>query len=288
MIKCAAAVDIGTVTCRLLIAQIKDGQIIPQKRGLAFTQLGRGRDEAGNISAAAEQRLADALRSFKAEIADLPCYCFATSAMRTAPNGARIAQDMPLPVHIIDGQTEAALSFAGTLSGFSLDQAEKALVIDVGGGSTEFAFGTSSGLIKTKSHPVGARVIVDKFADPQGALPLLRDEFRVFCKDCEPDRVFAVAGTATSVVAVRKRLSPYDPEQVHGTGLRLSDLFETYAMLSALSLPERRQVPGLEPERAEVILGGLITLIAALQASGKDQLTVSETDILQGALQRYR
>jgi exopolyphosphatase/guanosine-5'-triphosphate,3'-diphosphate pyrophosphatase len=296
-----AVVDIGTVTTRLLLGHEVTGQLVEEGRELRFTQLGKDRDAQGNIAPAATERLEAVLTEYKRLAGDLPISAFATSALREAPNGkaiaAQVADSTRVPIRIISGEREAELSFKGTLAGFELPPHTCVMVVDVGGGSTELSVGIPAELLMSRSHQVGARVVSDRFlnSDPPTqpqvaeAQAYLKGVFAPFFdrstfRGSRIEYIYAVAGTATTVVSVKEGMEVYDPTRVHGQVITLEDIQAVFKRLAALPLEERQQVVGLECQRAEVILGGLLTLAAVLESAGADCCIVSETDILQGAL----
>jgi exopolyphosphatase/guanosine-5'-triphosphate,3'-diphosphate pyrophosphatase len=349
-----AAIDLGTVTSRLLIADVADDGIHELERHMRITHLGEGLNETGVIGAAALERERAACRDFLAAIRAVErregrpverVVAVATSAMRDARNSDEVCDALAaegLEVEVITGIREARLSFAGTLSGFFADGAPSGdgapgrgvapggdgardrrgvasgggdahsrgvarnalagrvvLTVDVGGGSTELICGVLEGsreprVLSEHSFNIGSRRLTDRFLtdDPPSAEDMsragawVRDETREYFASLEqkPELMIAVAGTATSVVSVRDRLAEYDPWKVHGSWVAAGELDKVLYDLAKLDLSRRARCVGLEPGRAPVILGGLITLRAAQELVGLDSFMVSETDILHGIL----
>jgi exopolyphosphatase/guanosine-5'-triphosphate,3'-diphosphate pyrophosphatase len=320
-----AAIDLGTVTSRLLVANVKDGIITPLRREMIMTHMGEGLNTTGRIGDAAVKRLLNAVSIFKDAILDvqriyvdkrdsdgvmtIPVYAVATSAMRDASNSAEVLHELSnagINVEIIAGKREAALSFAGTLSGFTLPQEpEPVMSVDVGGGSTEVIAGIWGGaiastslhsynIIQSHSFNIGSRRVTDMFlaCDPPSSDELhaardwIRDGMASFFQGLgeRPKSLYAVAGTATTVVSVRDAMEPYDPDKVHGSKVTRAELQEVSKRLASVPTDKRRNIVGLHPDRASVILGGLITLDVVMELIGMDAFTVSETDILQGIL----
>ncbi|HBT94733.1 MAG TPA: hypothetical protein DEB24_00805 [Coriobacteriia bacterium] len=195
------------------------------------------------------------------------------------------------------------LSFFGAISGF----AEKAdssqspiLLVDVGGGSTELVLGTRSSddgvpeIIRAHSFDIGSSRITESFfeTDPPTfeemarARSFIDTTLDAFFKENEvvPAGVIAVAGTATTVVSVRDALRVYNPRKVHGQTVTVDELSSVFERLSALSVRQRRECVGLEPDRAPVILGGIAVLRSVMDFLPENKLVVSETDLLQGIL----
>ncbi|MDR3052443.1 MAG: hypothetical protein LBU48_01090 [Coriobacteriales bacterium] len=310
-----AALDLGTVTTRLLVADVSLAGIHELTRRTTITHLGEGLLQSGRISEAALQRELAACKDFLAAITELASeqavektVAFATSAMRDATNSAQVQEALRaegIEVEVISGAREAQLSFLGTLSGFANDGqlfGTDVLTVDIGGGSTEVILGTvvqaggrwEPQIACARSFDIGSRRVSDLFlhSNPPSAAELeqagrwIREQMRpYFCAfSRSPQVMLAVAGTATTAVAVQEGMAEYDSERVHGYRLDAATLAAVTSKLAQLSLEERREVTGLEPSRASVIVGGLLTLQAVLELSGLPAFTVSETDILQGAL----
>jgi exopolyphosphatase/guanosine-5'-triphosphate,3'-diphosphate pyrophosphatase len=337
-----AAIDLGTVTSRLLIADVADDGIHEFERHMRITHLGERLNETGVIGAAALERERMACRDFLAAIQAVErregrpverVVAVATSAMRDACNSDEVCDALAvegLEVEVITGIREARLSFAGTLSGFSADAALRGdgasgrgdthdgdsaldrrgvarnalagrvvLTVDVGGGSTELICGVIEGprephILSEHSFNIGSRRLTDRFLtdDPPSAEDMscagawVRDEMREYFASLEqkPELMIAVAGTATSVVSVRDGLAEYDPWKVHGSWVLAGELDKVLNNLAKLDLSRRARCVGLEPGRAPVILGGLITLKTVQELAGLDSFMVSETDILHGIL----
>jgi exopolyphosphatase/guanosine-5'-triphosphate,3'-diphosphate pyrophosphatase len=303
-----AVVDIGTVTTRLLVADV-DGMLVkPLDRQMRITHLGEGLRETGVLSKAAMGRVRDALVTFRESIerfGAVETVTLATSAARDAQNAdefTAMLEELGYKLAIIPGAREAELSFLGAASSFP---GPATLVVDIGGGSTEVTFGSidSSGLDGTyvapriealRSFDIGCRRMTDAYlkSDP----PIAEETARLRADVREamqpwfdalpqtPRAMVAVAGTATSVVSMFKHMDVYDPDEVHGTVVTAKDLAVLTDALSRRSLKELRHVAGLEPDRASVIVAGLIVLGCVLELSGLEAFTVSETDILCGAL----
>ena len=170
------------------------------------------------------------------------------------------------------------------------------MVVDVGGGSTEVVMGTGGAEpVCAHSFNVGCRRVTEKFlaSDPPAPEELARARAWIYEKmaswfaeqskeAANLERVVAVAGTATTVVSIRERMETYDSSRVHKARVSRQDLLEVYERLAALPLSARKQVVGLDPKRAPVMVAGLLILLEVLDFAGIDAFTVSETDILHG------
>lgn len=299
-----AAIDIGTVTTRLLVADITpDGHVTEVVRRTKVTHLGRGLHATGELAAQGIQRVAETVASFMAEIAQLQVdevFAVATSAARDASNGNRLLSTLDaigIRPRIIPGATEARLSFLGAT--YELD-GDGILVADLGGGSTELVVG-SAGPGETgrdvtievaRSIDVGSRRLLDMFlaSDPPTTAEL-RDAAEWTAAQmspffdvlrAKPHSAVVLAGTGTSLSAVRQHLEVYDASLVHRSVLTVGELAELEAELAAMTCDERRHVVGLDPERADVIVAGTVILETILALAGLDEVMVSEHDILYG------
>jgi exopolyphosphatase / guanosine-5'-triphosphate,3'-diphosphate pyrophosphatase len=299
-----AAIDIGTVTTRLLVADVSaDGRIVEVARRTRVTHLGQGLQATGHLSPEGMGRVARAVADFTAEIADLgvdEVFSVATSAARDARNTTELLSTLEAlgtRPRIIPGEVEARLSFLGAT--YELD-CERVLVVDLGGGSTELVVGSAgpadggrrADIEAARSVDVGSRRVLDMFlhADPPApgelreAAEWTAEQMRPFFAGLGgfPNSAVVLAGTGTSLSAVRQHLAVYDPALVHGSVLTLADLADLETRLGAMTWAERRHVVGLDPERADVIVAGTVILATVLDLARLDEVTVSEHDILYG------
>lgn len=302
-----AAVDIGTVTCRMLIADVdRYGFLHELDRECEITNLGEGTDASGMLSACAMRRVSEVIKryrmileSFRVRSAPpIKVFAVATSAARDAKNADEFEALMNkagIALSIISGQKEAALSFSGAARDFL---GENLLVVDIGGGSTEMIAGRAGEKpCYARSFDVGCRRITERFfsADPpdtvqlQNARRWIIDCTRPFFCELKDrkitvERIVAVAGTATSVVSVHEEMKVYDSPRVHKTTVSRAVLDEVYKRLVSMPLSKRKQVTGLDPGRAPVIIAGLLILQEVLSLAQIDSFTVSESDILHGII----
>ena len=296
-----AVVDIGTNSTRLLVANVTGGRVEEIERRTEITRLGEGVDSAGKLNTAAMKRVYDTVESYRKLIdkhsAD-KVVGVATSAVRDAKNGEEFSQELAerygVETRTISGEEEARLSFLGATS----DRAQGGdplLVIDIGGGSTEFVLGTPGSdptfHVSTSAGSVRQteRHLTD---DPptDGQLSAVAGEVAAIIEAELPREVrreaaagIAVAGTATQLAAVDQRLEEYDPERVHGYRLDRYAVEEILEHLASLPLAERREIVGLHPARAPTIVAGALILAEAMQAFDFDWVETSEADILDGA-----
>ena len=299
-----AAIDIGTVTCRMLVVDADESGLHELAREYAITNLGEGVDATGELKPEAMERVVRAIDGFLAvrdslATSDHPVVrtvAVATSAARDARNAADFAArlcERGIELSVIPGSREAALSFSGASIDFS---GERLMVVDVGGGSTEVVMGTGGAEpVCAHSFNVGCRRVTEKFlaSDPPAPEELararawIREQMASWFADqakeaASLERVVAVAGTATTVVSIRDRMETYDSSRVHKARVSRQELLEVYERLAALPLSARKNVVGLDPKRAPVMVAGLLILLEVLDFAGIDAFTVSETDILHG------
>lgn len=299
-----AAIDIGTVTCRMLVVDVGESGLHELTREYAITNLGEGVDATGELKPEAMERVVRAIDGFLAvrdslSTPDHPVVrtvAVATSAARDARNAAEFAarlRERGIELSVIPGSREAALSFSGASIDFS---GERLMVVDVGGGSTEVVMGTGGAEpLCAHSFNVGCRRVTEKFlaSDPPAPEELararawIREQMASWFADqakeaADLERVVAVAGTATTVVSIRDRMETYDSSRVHKARVSRQELLEVYERLAALPLSARKKVVGLDPKRAPVMVAGLLILLEVLDFAGIDAFTVSETDILHG------
>lgn len=300
-----AAIDIGTVTTRLLVADVSDDGIVELHRSTDITHLGEGLTSTGMLADPAMERVAQVMSRYRrtADEFGVERVCaVATSASRDAGNAdafmALLASQGVEPV-VIPGSREAYLSFLGATSHMG---AGTVLVDDIGGGSTELVLGSADGPLtaraveidQARSIDVGSRRMTELHlhSDPPSAREIAAarsfaaSQLRPYFDGLHepPVALVSVAGTATSVVSVLEAMAVYDAGRVHGTvvsGAQVSDVCE---MLASVPLAERRRMVGLHPERAGVIVAGVLILETVMALAGVDSTIVSEHDILYGIL----
>lgn len=295
-----AAIDIGTNTVRLLIAE-KNGAWHDVLRELEITRLGEGVNQTRTIKPEAMERTFAMLAKYK-ELIDRNgvdrVRVVATSAMRDAVNSAdfvsMVKERLGLTIEIISGEEEGRLTFAGVAGPDSLVKPDElALVVDVGGGSTEYIYGRNGTVFGATSLNIGSVRLYELFIkhDPPlpGELERAREMIQtsampVFDKMAveNPDIVVAVAGTATQLAAIYYEVEPYDPQKIHGSRLSLSELRSLVAQLAAMPVEERKRLKGMHPKRADVIATGALILEETLAGLGFSEMIISEKDILDG------
>ncbi|HEY5467604.1 MAG TPA: Ppx/GppA family phosphatase [Coriobacteriia bacterium] len=298
-----AAIDIGTVTTRLLVADTDGSEVREVVRRTIVTHLGEGLHASGALSVAGIARVAAAVAGFVTDIGSSGAgsvVAVATSAARDASNGREFLDAVEaagIRPRIIPGSVEARLSFAGATSGIAGDGI---LIADLGGGSTELVLGSVSEtdglrevrLEAARSIDVGSRRVLDMFlsSNPPRAEELERaaawvaEQMKPFFAqlDQRPRELLTLAGTGTTLSAVKQHLEVYDPAKVHGSCLSGAEVSDLLAELAAMDVEARRGVMGMDPARADVIVAGALILETIIALAGLDGTTVSEHDILYG------
>jgi len=297
-----AVVDIGSNSTRLLIAALEDHRVTRELvRRSEVTRLGSGVDADGRLREDAMERVFSTLEGYKAEIDAHDCQtavAVLTSAVRDSANGEEFADAVRtrygLEPHVLTGDQEAQLTFRGATSERDGDDRTRTLVLDIGGGSTEMIIGSGSEVGFHVSTQAGVVRQTERHlhADPPDAAEteaLVADVHQIL-QDNVPagergrvGRGIGVAGTATSLGAIAQHLDPYDPERVHGYLLSASECDRILGELSAMTLEQRRHVPGLHPDRAPTIVAGVLIFREVLRLFGLDEIEISEHDILRGA-----
>lgn len=289
-----AGVDIGTNTVRLLVSDVIGDAIIDIARRSEVVGLGRGLEETGRIADDALARLDATLREF-AVVLDVTgpdlLRVVATSASRDAANADDLSEVVRsafgAPPHIVSGEDEASLSFAGARWGSDADGPY--LVIDPGGGSTEFVYGTDAPEYAV-SVDIGSIRLTDRMLPDRPASPAavtaasehVAGLFEAVRLPGRPTTVIGVAGTFRSLAAVHLALGYYDRNMTHGVVLSQDDLDGLVRRFAALTVEETEAIPSLAPQRAPVILAGAVVAAEAVRRSGAGSITVSKTGILQG------
>jgi len=280
------AVDIGTNSCRLLIAEVdKYRQIQPIYRVMETTRIGEGMDGSRLLGEEAMVRTIACLGGFKEQLDKMQVAKYravATSAVREAANRAefevRVELETGMEIEIISGHEEARLSYAGVMRGLEMDRSP--LVVDLGGGSTEFIFPELDMLI---SVPLGAV----RATEAQMSALQIRDSLKEL--SCFKDRLVnhplvMVGGAPSTMVAIKKGMLDYRPDQVHGERLSFSEIGDLYELLESLPVELRRRLPGLQAERADIINKGALIMLIIMEVLSKREIIVSESDILQGII----
>ncbi|MBM7855983.1 exopolyphosphatase/guanosine-5'-triphosphate,3'-diphosphate pyrophosphatase [Desulfohalotomaculum tongense] len=280
-----AAVDVGTNSTRLLVARVdREHKVQVLQSDLKTTRLGEG-ISSGYLDPLAMERTLTAVRQFVEQARESGAeniVLAATSAVRDAVNGRQFAdmirQQTGCPLLILPGEMEAELSYRGVLAGMP-GESDGVTVVDIGGGSTEFSW-QEAGSVHYHSVNVGAvRMTEGGHSDEQIAELLQPVLARV---KGSAGKLVAVGGTATTIAAMIQKLTTYDWQKVHGFPVSLRQVEDLLQKLNAAALEERRSMPGLQPERADIIPAGVRIIRAVLKGLGVSGFVASEADILWG------
>jgi exopolyphosphatase / guanosine-5'-triphosphate,3'-diphosphate pyrophosphatase len=296
-----AAVDCGTNSLRLLIAESKpEGGLVDLDRQTEIVRLGQGVDATGEFHPDALKRTFAVTEKYAKLItnAGVPTdkiHFVATSASRDAKNRDEFFEGIKsrlgvLP-DVITGDAEARLSFTGALSRVR-PEGEPVLVMDIGGGSTEFIVGSSAGEMKSAiSLDIGSVRLTERFlkVNPPAEDDLARAadyvDQMLEGSGVDFDSVgtwIGVAGTATTLAGVYLELEHYDRDRVHGSSIPRHDVDGLLRRLSGMTVAEIRSLPSMHPDRADVITGGTLVAARVAERLGVAHMLVSESDILDG------
>jgi exopolyphosphatase / guanosine-5'-triphosphate,3'-diphosphate pyrophosphatase len=285
-----AAVDIGTNSTRLLVADVEDGSVRELDRRLEITRLGEGVDERRILLPQAIARVRNVLAEYRRAAEEAGAertLAFATSAVRDAENGeaflGEIEWSYAFKTRLLAGDEEALLTFRGVSAG--RDVAPGTVVIDVGGGSTELILGGSDGVAFHTSLDLGCVRLTERFGAEFGAAAAhVRDVLAgSMPHDVRPRAAIGVAGTITTIGTLDLGLDEEDPEIVHGHGLSAETVAAWTERLEGMTVEEIRALRGMHPDRAPVIAAGAVVVHETLVYFGLETLEVSEHDIMHGA-----
>ena len=265
-----AAVDIGSNTLLLLVAEVGDGRLSAVRDECRFGRLGQDLDETGRLSDRAIERSLAIVREYRGILDELSPDVIGvagTEALRKAANADAFvgpaAEILGAAIEVIAGEREAELVYLAASRSFPDLAADRLVVADVGGGSTEIIVGGAGEVLSYTSVPIGAVRLSERHlrGDPATA-----DQARALVADIDgelekldlPEGVILVgtAGTATSLASVEQKLRTYDPDRINGFRLTPGGVDRLLARFLELTVAEKRRLVGLEPERADVIAGG--------------------------------
>lgn len=295
-------IDIGTNSCRLFIAELENtskGKKIKRElvKDVEIVKLGEGVNKTHNLNPNAIKRTLDCLKKYKEKASSYGVEnirAFATSAVRDAENREVFLQEvlkLGIKIECISGKTEATLNFLGN----SLVFKDRILVVDIGGGSTEFTLGKDKSIDFIQSINIGAVRATEKFFSDNDYSEEKLEKCKVWIrKNLEilktiKDRDFkliGVAGTATTQIFVRDKMEIYDSSKVHMATLTLDELKENLSLFLSKNFEERKNIIGLEEKRADVIIAGTLILLTILEELNQDKIIISESDNLSGAITR--
>ncbi len=292
-----AAIDIGTNSMRLMVAETEDERIIEKEKYIFFTRMGEGLDKSKIISREVMERNFKGLEEVKA-ICDQKgveaIVAYGTSALRDAVNKSDFIAEAfdrtGIKVETISGEDEAFYGYLGVISSL---ESRDFLIIDVGGGSTEFIQIKEGERKCLKSLDIGAVRLSEKFplGDPPdiGMIALLEEHLdNIFDKKFEDgvsDKLLVgIGGTATTLSAIKLGLESYDPDKIGGSRLSYNEIEKIYRRLSQMTLKERLDVKGLEPKRADIILTGTAIIKRFMERYEISEIVISDNDNLEGTV----
>jgi exopolyphosphatase/guanosine-5'-triphosphate,3'-diphosphate pyrophosphatase len=294
-----AAIDCGTNSIRLLVADLDGDELTDVARRMEIVRLGEGVDRTGRLAPEAIERTRVALRAYAGEIRSLGAQrvrMVATSASRDASNAddfrAMVVDTLGVAPEVVTGDEEARLSFTGAVRGLPADLPAPYLVVDIGGGSTEFVRGGATveaaisvdiGCVRmTERHlhddpPTPAQIEAAE-ADITEAV----DRALAAVRGRDARTLVGLAGSVTTVTALALGLHEYDPERIHHAGVGFADVAKVTTDLLGATREQRLATPVMHPGRADVIGAGALILRVIMQRAGADAVIASEHDILDG------
>jgi exopolyphosphatase/guanosine-5'-triphosphate,3'-diphosphate pyrophosphatase len=295
-VKRVGVVDLGTNSTRLLIADVEDGIVRELDRRLAITRLGESVDARRILLPTALARVRNVLVDYRRATQEQGAertLTLATSAVRDAANGAAFLGEIEwsygFATRLLTGDEEALLTFRGVAAGRAIET--DTLVIDVGGGSTELIFGGPAGVSFHESFEIGCVRLTERFLtdDPptDQQLASARSYVRSLLEERVPEGVrpkaaIGVAGTVTTLGTLDLGLGEEDPELLHGHRMSARWIAEELGRLARMRIDEIRALSGVHPDRAPVLVAGIVAIDATLRYFGLTELEVSENDIMHG------
>ena len=297
-----AAIDCGTNSIRLLIADIENEKLTDVVRTMVIVRLGEGVDKTGEFSQAALTRTFTAIDSFADLISEHKperLRFVATSASRDVSNRDEfidgIANRLGIEPDIISGDEEASLSFLGaTADLINFDQAPIApfLVVDIGGGSTEFVLGTTMptaaistnvGCVRmTERHLVSDPATPDQIAAATADIDAAIDQAYLAVPIAEAKSLIGLAGSVTTVAAIALGLKEYDSQAIHGSRITAAEVHRVTQELLTMTRAQRATLGPMHEGRIDVIGSGALVLDRIMVRTGLTEVVVSERDILDG------
>ncbi|BEP27904.1 Ppx/GppA phosphatase family protein [Helicovermis profundi] len=295
-----AVIDIGSNSVRLLCAKVKNQKIVDSYKKLSMTRMGYKVNETKLLSTKSMELSYKAIKEYyknllkdNYKLVDI----IATSAVRDSLNKSEFVnmfQNIGLNINIISGKEEARLGYLGVLSGIEINN-KNILIIDIGGGSTEFIVGNSSEILFSESIDMGAVRFSEKYIELE--IPSLREinnlEEDILDKinniygkimEFNPEICFGIGGTITTMGAIDLSMENYDSNLIHNYNLKLENLNKQIEKLSKITLEEKYKIRGLQPKRADIIFAGSKILYLILKQFNFNKITISDYDNLEGIL----
>jgi len=291
-----AVIDIGTNSVKLHVAREVHGRLSVLADEAVVTRLGERMDDDGDLNEFAMERTLVAVSGMVARAEALGAEKIAavgTAAFRRAANADEfikmILKRTKLRVKVITGEEEARLAALAVRRSLDLS-GERVVVADIGGGSTELVVMKGELILSVASIPIGVRTLCDTYASHA---PMAEDENDALNRAItealdgqaiEASTLVGVGGTAATLAAINLKMGTFDPQRIHGHRLSRDDVEDIYEQIAAMTLPERRRVPGLPSDRADVMPVGAAVVLALLKASGATDLLVCRCGLRQGVL----
>ena len=295
-----AIIDVGTNSIKFCLAEeTGNGSYNVLKDANDIARLGEGLKETGLIGPEPLERNAQSVANFAAEAkaagAD-EVVAVGTMALRTAKNAAafiaRVKELCGVELKVLSGEEEAQYSYVAVMSGIEGAADADLVTMDTGGGSTEFVFGTAGKIVRKFSLNVGAVRFTEKYLSQMPVAPeKLAEAQAEIKKELSEGGVsgpvkflVGMGGTVTSMASVKHKMAKYDPDVIQGSKLTLEDINAQIADYAAKTLDQRREIVGLQPKRADVILAGACIVRAVMELTGVSELTVSDRGLRHGLM----
>jgi exopolyphosphatase / guanosine-5'-triphosphate,3'-diphosphate pyrophosphatase len=294
-----AAIDCGTNSIRLLVSDVDGSVSTDVLRRMEIVRLGRGVDRTGRLAAEAIEATRVALAEYAAQIRELGAErirMVATSATRDAANAdefrSMVERTLGVAPEVVTGEEEAHLSFDGAVRGLPADLPAPYLVVDIGGGSTEFVLGTAEpeaavsvdiGCVRmTERHLVGDPPTADQIAAAEEDIGAAVERALAVVPGRRARTLVGLAGSVTTVTALALGLDRYRPEAIHHSRISYDQVATVTADLLGMTRDQRLALPVMHPGRADVIGAGALVLRVVMERVGIDGVVASEHDILDG------
>jgi len=297
-----ASIDVGSNTIRLLIGRVEGGKVIRQRCEMAITRLAAGIAETGMLKAENIEKSLNVLEEFSRYISESNVRhirAVGTSALREAKNSEefikRVLSETGINIEVISGEEEAGFTVRGVLS--DIQKSDSSLIIDIGGGSTEWIFCRNSTLVEMGTLPMGVVKLFDRNikSDPPAKKDIASLEREIGSALNELKKktgrlintetlLIGTAGTITTLASIDLKLEKYSHEKIHGHKISLGRLYAISKLLTTAQLSERKKIIGLEPERADLIIPGIVFTISIMELFGFNNILVSDDGLLEGLL----
>jgi len=297
--KTYATIDTGSNQVLIFIARVDDGEIkeVLLDKG-EITKLGEGLNTTGVLSDEAQERTLKVMEEFKSLLDKYNVdnyYAVGTAALREAKNAAdflkKVKEKTGIDINVIPGEEEARLSFMAVVGGLNLKDRET-VIIDIGGGSTEFIFGRGTEILDRFSTKLGALKLTEQYlkSDPvtdeefESLMDYLKGELKAVNPPVKNPFLVGMGGTMTNLSAIKHKLEKYDPKVVQGSYITVEELEGIIADIKSRTIEERKKIKGLQPKRAEVILAGTAILKSIMERIGSDRITISDMGLRHGLM----